>query len=134
MDLKHLNMKALLDHILEKKQKLSTDVVIKIMDPTTTTYDMVGVLCDYINAFKLVENKADLAAFCDLSKTLEDVKNKNKLLSDKYNQCISEILDAKSKEIAIKGEKADLLIKIADLEAKNQELKRQITLMELTKL
>ena len=94
-------MKALLDHILEKKQKLSTDVVIKIMDPTTTTYDMVGVLCDYINAFKLVENKADLAAFCDLSKTLEDVKNKNKLLSDKYNQCISEILDAKSKEIAI---------------------------------
>lgn len=62
------------------------------------------------------------------------LKNKNKLLSDKYNQCISEILDAKSKEIAIKGEKADLLLKIADLEAKNQELKRQITLMELTKL
>ena len=52
---------------------------------------------------------------------------------DKYNQRISEILDAKSKEIAIKGEKADLLIKIADLEAKNQELKRQITLMELCK-
>ena len=92
------------------------------------------LITDYINAFKLVENKADLAAFCDLSKTLEDVKNKNKLLSDKYNQCISEILDAKSKEIAIKGEKADLLLKIADLEAKNKELKRQITLMELTKL
>ena len=97
MDLKHLNMKALLDHILEKKQKLSTDVVIKIMDPTTTTYDMVGVLCDYINAFKLVENKADLAAFCDLSKTLEDVKNKNKLLSNKYNQCIKQTVTTSQK-------------------------------------
>lgn len=126
-------MKALLDHILEKEQKLSKDVVIKIMDPTTTTYDMVGVLCDYINAFKNVENKADLAAFCNMSTSLEEVKNKNKILSDKYNQCINEILEAKSKEIEIKGEKADLLLKIADLEAKNQELKRQITLIELTK-
>ena len=66
MDLKHLNMKALLDHILEKKQKLSTDVVIKIMDPTTTTYDMVGVLCDYINAFFIIIADFFFKPYCKL--------------------------------------------------------------------
>lgn len=63
----------------------------------------------------------------------EEVKNKAKLLGDKYNQAMTELLDVKSQEINLKGKNTDLEVKIKNLEAKIRDLESQIALFDIIK-
>lgn len=117
--LETLNMNAVIDVLLKKEQTLNLELLNKITDSGTTTYDLVRILCNYINATDVVKRGEDLKRYCELVQHVKELKSKATHLEGKYGESITEILTLKQTE-------SELKTKLTTVELENMRLKAKL--------
>ncbi len=131
--LTEINLKSVFDSIYEKGLTLSPNLLRKITDSSTSTYDLLNLLCIYINASRLVENHEDLKAICDISIKIETLKKRNQQLSEKYHQAMTELLSLKEVELKLRRLKTESELNELTLKSEIKELQQQIEFLEIVK-
>lgn len=129
--LSNLNIKAVIKAALSKEQPLSLELLDKITDTSTTTYDLINLLCDYINASNKVERGDDLAAYCEMTHKIESLTAQNRLLVEKYNKAINDILSIKEHELELSRNASAAELEILKLKGLVKDLESRVNISEL---
>lgn len=133
MTFKELNIKAIIDAVFNKKLRLTPELLNKITDSGTSTYDIVKLLCVYINSTNQIERKDDLTSYCEMAFKVEDLRNQNKRLYEKYNKAMSELLVSKENEIKLARTSTNCELQMSQLRRKIKDLESQIEVESLIK-
>ena len=91
------------------------------------------MLCIYIKAFKHLENQEDLKQLCETIISTENLKAENKLLNQKYNEAISNVIQGKEREVDLQNNNVKANLEILQLKSKIQELENQLSFLEIFK-
>ncbi len=133
MTFNELNIKAIIDAVFNKKLRLTPELLNKITDSGTSTYDIVKLLCVYINSTNQIERKDDLTSYCEMAFKVEELRNQNKRLYEKYNKAMSELLVSKENEIKLARTSTDCELEMSQLRRKIKDLESQIEVESLIK-
>lgn len=129
--LNNINIKAVINAALSKEQPLSLELLNKITDTETSTYDLVRLLCDYINASHKVERGDDLKAYCEMTQKIESLISRNRLLEEKYHKAINDVLSTKERELELSRSTSEAELEILKLKGIVKDLESRINISEL---
>lgn len=126
-----VNINAVLTALKAKKQPLSADLLMRVIDSQTTSYHVLDLLCDYINALQMIERNEDAAYICKIKQELKLMNSKFDNLNSKYNECMTELLESKENEINLSKNMLNIKNAMVEKDNKIKEYECEIERLKL---
>lgn len=127
----NLNVNAIINAALNKDCELNAALLLSLVDSDVNTYDILEVLCEYINALDLNLKHKDAGYMLKLKTENKRLKERLLLLNENYQKALSEHLETKQHLLNVQNENSNLTIKLYERKAQIEELQLEIRRMEL---
>lgn len=126
-----LSINTVLSKVISKQIPLSAELFLKVVDANTSSYQLLDLMCDYINSIQSVERKKDGAILCKLKQEKKKLQEKYAVLNKNYNETVTAILE--SKESLVKEIRLNMEAKaqIQELEYRIKELESDLLRREI---
>lgn len=87
-----LSINAVLSKVISKQIPLSAELLLKVVDANTSSYQLLDLMCDYLNSFQSIERKKDGAILCKLKQEKKKLQEKYAVLNKNYNETVTALL------------------------------------------
>ncbi|MDY6246588.1 MAG: hypothetical protein SPL83_05015 [Succinivibrio sp.] len=126
-----LSINTVLSKVISKQIPLSAELLLKVVDANTSSYQLLDLMCDYLNSIQSVERKKDGAILCKLKQEKKILQEKYAVLNKNYNETVTALLE--SKESLVEQIKLNMEAKaqIQELEYRIKELENDLLRREI---
>ena len=126
-----LSINTVLSKVISKQIPLSAELLLKVVDANTSSYQLLDLMCDYLNSIQSVERKKDGVILCKLKQEKKILQEKYAVLNKNYNETVTALLE--SKESLVEQIKLNMEAKaqIQELEYRIKELENDLLRREI---
>jgi len=110
------DVKTIINAALKKDFPLSSERLLLLVNSDLSTYELLDIVCDFINSLGTISKGKDAELLCKL-------KAKNKKLTANYNEAMISLLKEKESVVSMEKEKGGHLLRINMLECDVYSLK-----------
>lgn len=104
VDLHLRTLEAVIENIYTGNRKITPKLLLDSWDKNTSSYDILKVLCAYINAQKKAGEKADVLQLAENEIIIDNYKKENDVLRQQKSADMNEILECKKRELNLRDE------------------------------
>ena len=109
-----INIKAIIAAANKKDIPFTADLLVRIAYDCTT-YELLDLVCNYVNAFEKISNHKEAVTICQLTKENQELKHTNNNMTALYNEALNSLLKSKEDEIDLKKMQMEYEKKISEL-------------------
>ena len=126
-----ISINTVLSKVISKQIPLSAELLLKVVDANTSSYQLLDLMCDYLNSIQSVERKKDGVILCKLKQEKKILQEKYAVLNKNYNETVTALLE--SKESLVEQIKLNMEAKaqIQELEYRIKELENDLLRREI---
>lgn len=126
-----LSINTVLSKIISKQIPLSAELLLKVVDANTSSYQLLDLMCDYLNSIHSVERKKDGAILCKLKQEKKILQEKYAVLNKNYNETVTALLESKESLVEQIRLNMEAKAQIQELEYRIKELENDLLRREI---
>ena len=120
------NVTAVINAAYNKDFPLSAGKLLELVNSDMSTYELLDVICDFINSMSIIEHKKDVTTLCQMKTKMKELTSKIRSLEKNYNEAMNQLLKTKEEVLSMQAEKGKILIQNSLLTCEKEALKSQI--------
>lgn len=122
------DVKAIINAAIKKDYPLSSEKLLQLVNSDLSTYELLDIVCDFINSLGTISKGKDAEILCKLKTRNKELEEKCSQLTERYNEAISSLLNEKESVVRMEKERGAHLLRInmqqCDIEKLRSELER----------
>ena len=120
------NVTAVINAAYNKDFPLSAEKLLELVNSDMSTYELLDVICDFINSMSIIEHKKDVTTLCQMKTKMKELTSKVRALQENYNEAMNQLLKTKEEVLSMQAEKGKIIIQNSLLSCEKEALKSQI--------
>ena len=76
-----------------------------VVNSDMSTYELLDVICDFINSMSIIEHKKDVTTLCQMKTKMKELTSKIRSLQENYNDAMNQLLKTKEEVLSMQAEK-----------------------------
>ena len=117
------DVKTIINAALKKDFPLSSERLLQLVNSDLSTYELLDIVCDFINSLGTISKGKDAELLCKLKAKNKKLEEENKQLTANYNEAMLSLLKEKESVVSMEKEKGGHLLRINMLECDVDSLK-----------
>ena len=117
------DVKTIINAALKKDFPLSSERLLQLVNSDLSTYELLDIVCDFINSLGTISKGKDAELLCKLKAKNKKLEEENKQLTANYNEAMISLLKEKESVVSMEKEKGGHLLRINMLECDVDSLK-----------
>ena len=95
------NVTAVINAAYNKDYPLSAGKLLELVNSDISTYELLDVICDFINSMSIIEHKKDVTTLCQMKTKMKELTSKIRSLEENYNEAMNQLLKTKEEVLSM---------------------------------